>query len=381
MLQKLNLPLCILLVSLSAAIASAVELDTRDIDRVRAKAVLDSSDLQVIDSFLAHAVEELVSATEEDLVAIGEIRSAVLQRTNPETESAREQYAEQFYKSAAAYLDRALDRLPAAGDPHSDKIMLNLLVLADSLRNIRVAEVALKKLDVSYTPARYWATHAVTNPALAARLNSDSANRRFAERIITALDNRIGSESSGPILAVLPRFCLALDTPEARNLLLDLADSRIRKYFESGDDCYMADLEILKALTEMIDRAADSSPELARRFATLYSCAIQKYHAAMTNENLLPPDTKQDLVSLIVEVEQSCIPTLTGTRQSYIQTAIERNRPANLLDEHNELLGAPDTQGRLPRALNFEYRAADGSTQPYPPQLPQPPQSPPEQPE
>ena len=44
--------------------SSSVAVDTREVDRVRNKAVLDSTDFQIIDNFVAEAVRELVRTRE-----------------------------------------------------------------------------------------------------------------------------------------------------------------------------------------------------------------------------------------------------------------------------------------------------------------------------
>ena len=59
-------------------------VNTREVDNVRKKAVLDNSDLKIIDDFLAEAINELVR--ERDFTAIAQKRTVILSRKNAQTQ-------------------------------------------------------------------------------------------------------------------------------------------------------------------------------------------------------------------------------------------------------------------------------------------------------
>ena len=78
-------------------------VNTRLIDGVLPKGVLDSQDLQIIDNFIDEAVRELLET--KDFTSIAHIRTAILSR-----QSNQAQYAEQFYDSAHKHISLALQK-------------------------------------------------------------------------------------------------------------------------------------------------------------------------------------------------------------------------------------------------------------------------------
>jgi len=153
----------------------AQAVDTRDIETVRAKPVLDSKDLQIIDGFLAAAVQELVDTT--DFSSISNARSIVLASSTSKTPG-QAQYAQQFSESAYKHISAALSQ--AKDLSHEDRkfrITLNLLMLIDGLEDLRQAEVALDYVKDDNAAVRYWAVHTLSNPAVIEKLNSAGAAR------------------------------------------------------------------------------------------------------------------------------------------------------------------------------------------------------------
>jgi hypothetical protein len=97
-----------------------------------------------------------------------------------------------------------------------------------------------------------------------------------------------------------------------------------------------------------------SKAEIARRFAQLYSYVIQRY---IKGNNVLNNTQKQQLTSVIIEIEEKCVTRLLGLNRSQgtLRRAIERNNIATLSDEHNKLLGDETSTGQLPSKLGFDY--------------------------
>ena len=75
----------------------SVAVNTREVDNVRKKVVLDNDDLKIIDDFLAQAIQELVRT--RDFTSIAKIRTVILSR-----QSTQAQYAQQFSESARKYI-------------------------------------------------------------------------------------------------------------------------------------------------------------------------------------------------------------------------------------------------------------------------------------
>ena len=73
-------------------------VSTREIDVCCHKEVLDDGDLQIIDDFVADAVDELVKT--KDFTSIARIRTVIIARSSSSTDSAKAQYAAQFSESA-----------------------------------------------------------------------------------------------------------------------------------------------------------------------------------------------------------------------------------------------------------------------------------------
>lgn len=380
MLGKRNRLILGLLGALLVSSSFGAGAGTAEIERVRKKHVLSSTDFEVIDAFLADAIERLLTTDEEDFASIADIRRAVIVNKSSATQSAREQYAGQFFKSAATHLADAFSQLQDVSDQElKNKIMLNLMILLDNLEDLRLAKLAMKMVTAENAPVRYWAVHAVTNPKIVEQLNSANAANpggavNLADEIVQVLRAGMYDEDRYEILALTARFAGSLKTAQAQKLLLELADMRIKKYADWSVDGELLELDLLRLLSDRIASRNRNDPAAARRFAQLYSYAIQRYLKSMTDADLLRPEQKQQLISVLVETEQRCLAKLTGVSQSTIKTTIEKSKATALSVEHDSLLGGPGSAGRLLEALNFDYGTnADGSRRTSPLILPDPP--------
>ena len=121
-------------------------VNTRDIDTVRNKPVLESADLQVIDDFLNEAVRELTNT--RDFSSIAKTRSIILARNESKKTSAQAQYTEQFSQSALKHISAAFkDAEQLTPDARKFKATLNLLILIDRLEDIKLADLSLTFLQ------------------------------------------------------------------------------------------------------------------------------------------------------------------------------------------------------------------------------------------
>lgn len=348
-------------------------VNTREVDNVRKKAVLDDNDLKIIDDFLAQAIQELV--TERDFTSIAQKRTVILSR-----QSTQGQYAQQFSESARKYIAQGFTN--AQQLPRQERITgvtINLLILLDGLQDIGLADQAIAMLKNKNMVIRYWAVHSLTNPAILTQLN-DSANSNLASVIATKFTEILDS-STPEIIAMIANFTAGVKIPEADKLLCQIADIRIKEYAEWTVEYELYDSAILKYLCSKISTNSQSSgstssitattkAEIARCFAQLYSYAIQRY---VKGSDILNETQKSHLASVLADVEDKCIGTLLKP-QLTIRRAIEKNSLPDILAEHDRLLGSATTTGELPQTLKFDYGTnPNGPKRTSPIPLPDPP--------
>lgn len=347
-------------------------VSTTEVDAVRNKGVLDQQDLGIIDNFVAQGVEELAQTL--DFTSIAKIRTVLLSRSISSRDSAAAQYAAQFSDSARRYISEAFET--ASGLTPEDrrfKAILNVLILVDGLEDVRLADLALEWIRDDNEAIRYWAVHCVTSPGFVKELNNpgDAGSSELAERIAEELKGLVEG-SSAEILALIVRFAGAAEIEAGEELLVQIADMRMREYADWTVEYELLDGLILKALDAKIASEGAGNPALARRFGQLYSYAIQRY---VKGREILSDIEKERLVSVLVEVEVFCIGKRLRMAQSVIKTAVEGDDYITLLQEHSRLLGDETRAGQLPLKMNFDYgKNPDGSRRIAPLVLSEPPE-------
>jgi hypothetical protein len=345
-------------------------VDTRQIDQVRSKGVLDSGDFQIIDNFVADAVQELVST--EDFTSIAKTRTAVLLRSRSETNSAATQYSEQFVESAHNHISDAFkEAQKLATDKQKSEVIVNLLILVDDLGGLRLVDLARKWLDNDNKVIRYWAVHCVTNPDITKQLNSgEAANSKLASEITKQLEVVLDS-SSADTISLMAEFAATVQIPEGEELLLRIADMRIHEYFDWTVDYELLDGNILSFLYDKISSAGLSSrAALGGRFGQLYSYVFQRY---VKGRDFLSETHKEYLASVLVETEKTLISNILGRPQSVVRKTVEQDDYVALLAEDSRLFGDKTRAGQIPLRLNFDYgKNPDGSKRIAPLELPNP---------
>ncbi|MFZ0033830.1 MAG: hypothetical protein WAK60_02425 [Sedimentisphaerales bacterium] len=352
--------------------SGAVAVDTSKIDICCHKEVLDNDDLQIIDNFVADAVDEL--AKTEDFTSIAKIRTVILSRSTSSKDSAKAQYAAQFSESAHKYISKSLEAAKELTPAERRfRVILNLFILADSLQDPRLSDLAMKWLNDEDKAIRYWAVHSITNAGIIERLNSkEAANLELAGKITEQL-KKVVERSNPETLALMAEFAAKVDIPEGEELLLQIADMRIKRYADWMVEYELLDGDILRLLDSKIPSESMSKPDVGRRFGQLYSYAIQRY---IKGQDVLSDTQKSQLASVLVETEMSYISKRLKVSQSVIKNAVEQNDYTALLQEHNRLLGDETKAGQLPLKLNFDYgKAPDGSRRIAPLALPEPPKT------
>ena len=354
----------------------SVAVNTREVDNVRKKAVLDNDDLKIIDDFLAQAIQELVGT--RDFTKIAKIRTVILSRQSTQAQQA--QYAQQFSVSARKYIAKGfIDAQKLRRPERITGVTINLLILMDGLQELGLADQAIARLKNENMVIRYWAVHCLTNPGIITKLNS-ATNSNQTSAIAAQLKDLI--ETSTPeIVVLIAQFAAGVNIPEAEQLLIQIADLRIKQYADWTVKYELYDSAILKFLSSKIPLPSQSpggtlptttstKPEIARRFAQLYSYAIQRY---VKGASILNDTQKSHLASVLVDTEDKCLGRLLGKPQLTIRRLVERKNVQAILAEHDRLLGTPTTPGQLPTALNFDYSTTPSSTRTAPLPLPDPP--------
>ncbi len=351
----------------------SVAVSTREVDTVRKKAVLDNSDLKIIDDFLNQAIQELVRT--RDFTSIAKIRTVILSR-----QSTQGQYAQQFSESARRHIATGFRDAQHLRRPERIiRVTINLLILMDGLQDLGLADQAIAMLKNEDMVIRYWAVHCLTNTNIITQLNA-ATNSNQASAIAAQLKDLI--ESSTPeIVALIARFAVGVNIPEAEQLIIQIADLRIKQYADWTVKYELYDSAILKYLSSKIPLPSESlggplptttstKPEIARRFAQLYSYAIQRYIKGVA---LLNDTQKSHLASVLVDTEDKCIGRLLDKPQLTVRRALERQNAQAIMAEHDRLLGSATTPGQLPTTLKFDYGSTGNSTRTAPLPLPNPP--------
>ena len=339
--------------------SNAVAVNTRDIDAVLKKSVINDQDKKIIDDFLAQAVVELVKT--KDFTSIAQVRSVILSRKSTQSQYAQ-QFSESSYKQIQAGFEQAQTLRP---EERKTNVIISLLILIDGMEDLRLADLAQGWLKDNNMVIRYWAVHSLTNPAIVQQLNSGATSNPQLAQAITEQLKEIVQTSKPEITVHIARFAAGINIPQGGELLLQVADDRIKRYADWTVTYEFYDTIILKLLESKIPLSSQavgtattttslSKPETARRFAQLYSYVIQRY---IKGSNVLNETQKQHLTSVIIEVEEICVTRLLGLSRSQgtIRRAIERDNLTALSDEHNKLLGDETSTGQLPSKLGFNY--------------------------
>ncbi len=343
-LRKAFLTLCVGGLVLSTASVCQAIIDTSRIDEIIKKPALGQEDMQVIDEFMADAVQDIVHAV--DFAEVSKTRAIILkyQQVGKQPEYAK-QYADAAYKQ----IESGLANLKDTFDPTKrSKIATNLLILAESLKNPRALDLAVKAIAEKEPPVRYWAVRIATDPNLWARLNQNQASAApTTAKLLTEL-TQAAPTSTPEVLVLMARYAGSANATAADDLLVRIADLRIKQYNDWTVLYELADVTILKQLSDRIVAGSAAKSQLAKRFAQLYSFAIQRFIKAQTL-GVLREQSRDYLTTVLIETEQNCVGKLLGTPQTAIRKAVEANDGKTLQAEHDKLFGA------LPAKFGFTY--------------------------
>ena len=343
-------------------------VDTRDIDRVRDKQVLEDEDFDVIDDFLADAVRQIINT--RDFTSIAKTRIQIISRSSSTEESAQAQYSARFIDSARKHVSQGLDQaIKIEEAKRRFRIVLNILILIEELADPQLVEKTIPLLNDENEVIRYWSVHCLTSEALVEKLNNTKPSDIQLALKITERFKKIAAQCDPETTMLIAGFSAGVNLPQAKELLLIIADTRIKEYALASVKHEFADGSILKLLYDKMN-ASDNNADVAQRFCQLYSYALQKYVRNITGKLYLDERAKSQLASILVEIENCCIWRLLDLPQAKIKRAIEQDDYMALLEEHSRLFGDKTRAGVLARKLNVKFKNPDGSERTYPLELP-----------
>lgn len=339
-------------------------VDTTAVDAVLKKGVLTNQDLQIIDNFLADGITELVRT--EEFTDIARLRSVILSR-----QGTGKQYVQQYSASAVKHLRGGLQAALNLPGEYQAGVTINLLILIDGMADLKLVQLSTAMLASDNPLVRYWAVHGLTNPGIIAKLNAGGAATSQAAGAIAKRLSGLVDKSDSATLALMTRFAGGVKVSQAEELLVNIADVRIRQYMAWKVDYELLDASVLKMLAAKMPSGSARTSAVAYRFGQLYSCAIQRY---VVGKAILSKTQRRQLASVLVDVEEKCTSKLLGAPRTTIKRAIERKDDSALTAEHNRLLGTDARAGELAAKISFVYGPdAQGRKRNGPFALPRPP--------
>ncbi|HPS54603.1 MAG TPA: hypothetical protein PLP05_03310 [Sedimentisphaerales bacterium] len=341
--MKKNILAGIFVVLVFGSALSAV--NTRDIDVIREKGVLDSSDFAVIDSFIAESINELLAAV--DFSTLSNVRNFIVSRTEAKS---GDQYKNSFSDSLNKYIPDAFEKAKSL-KPEKNSVAMtsNLLMLVEALQDMKLTDYAMQYLKSENEVIRYWAVKCVTNQFMVDNFNS-SSEPIFAAKATKLLKDLI-VKGDGDSLAAIVGFSSRIKSTAGNEMLLAIAERRIGEYAEWKVDNEIIDADLLNSLFDVYSR--DTTKKIyVQKYAQLFAYIMQRY---IKGQAILTDKQKSDLASVMIEIEQSSMVKVLGISQSIIKTAIENGNLDALGKEYARLFDVDGQKGELATKMQFDY--------------------------
>ncbi|MEN6575873.1 MAG: hypothetical protein ABFD90_05970 [Phycisphaerales bacterium] len=356
---------CLVLTLLSVSWA---QVDSRRIEEVLKKSVLTQEDFEIIDAFAADEIGRLVRTV--DFTEVAKTRASIVSHQNTQA-----QYAQRFSEACSREIGKGFDyATEQITDPQRRfKVFANLLILVNELNDPRLLDLGVRMIGHEAVAVQYWAIRAATNPTVWEKLNQDQATATAMSRKIIDASGKTVETSSAEVLNLMAQFAGRYDTAPAVDLLVRIANVRIKCYADWAVNYELVDTAILKVLSNKLAAGNASNEQIAKAFAQLYSYAIQRYIRGMQN-NSLKGMSQSYLASVLIETEEQCLSKLLGGTQTGIRRALEAGDLNALQTEHDRLLGSSSQQGVLSAKFNISY-GTDGANRTAPLALPEPQQN------
>ena len=331
-------------------------LNSADVESLRAaklasKAKLTAGDKGIIETFVRSGLQELL--LEEDLWQAVAIRVEILAQKGG---SELSPYSAAFVESAVKNVKTTFEDARRLQDAERrQRMFLHLLIISAELESMEMADIGLGMLATPGAAIQYWAVKTVASPAVAAQLTSPiMGDEDLTRRIVSELAKTVDSVMVPEALRMVVEFADAVDTAEARALVLKIADQRTVLYEKWTVKYELMDTMLLSALgKQILSENADAKRVIAcRKFGQLYSYVIERF---TLGQEVLSTGQKQQLASVIAEVENTVLSKLLERNQVRLRKEVESGKVSLLESERKFILGGPGQAGSLSTKLKFDY--------------------------
>ena len=349
-------------------IAVAYSASTTEIESLRLRVQDSSAELTVSEKGV---ISEFWSTTLDRMLLASDSRECVSIRKQLAEEKGDEYlsyYAAAYIAEAQGAIETAFADAKRMEDSQQRQMFeRNLMILAAELKSPDLAPLALQRLDAEDVVVRYCAFKAVTNSSVIQQLASDvTGDAKITEAILTGFKKQISVETEAEIQKMVVRFCMAFDDPLARDILVSIADRRIKAYRDWTVRDEMLDVDLLKVLGSiaMLQQDPANKSIFGCKFAELYALTIQRY---LKGKDALSKEEIEPLLTVIAEVDQSVLGKTMGIKTG-ILSALKRK--TGLEREYETLFGDRMRSGQLADMFKFDYgKDASGKSITAPPEL------------
>lgn len=353
MLKKALIVACVF-TGFFIAVSSGLAANTSRIDDLRTKALnaprtLTDSEVQVIDDFIADSFDEMLNS-----ITLGEIlaiKNEIARRKGPSKSTG---YSVAFNKALKKHLTAvAAEIIQLEAGVMKNQIQVNLIILAAETKSYDLADFAITMIDNENVVVRYWAVKCIANKTVITQFTAESGSH-LNNAVIQAFDKLAETESHPEILDLLAYFASQSTDSQIEDILIKVADKRIKGYVDWTVKNELIDSRILDKLADKMvaSKSSATNARWSARFAQLYSYLIQRY---VTGASVISQSSLSNLKSAIVETENRSFAKLLGRTQLEMKKALEKKDNDQLLKQHDSFLGSASRQGRLATEFKFDY--------------------------
>jgi len=344
-------------------------VNTNEIEALRQRVLqsgteLSAADTAVISRFWSAALDQmLLSANTQDMVDV---------RWQLEAQKGNEYlsyYATAYIAEAAKDIQAAFQNSQRIENPQQrTNAERNLMILTANLASPKLAPIAIGRIGDPDEVIRYWAVKAITQPAVIEQLTKQEVTRdpQTAEAILNALKERILNEPLTEIQKMMIDFAAAFNHPAARQILLSLAEQRLKAYRQWTVQDELAEAKLLTALgtIAMLHQDADVKKTFGKAFAELYAAVFQRY---MKGADRLSAEQTEQLAAVIAEIDQTVVNKTMGIQTTVVRT-LQRRGPLD--SDYEMLFGNRQLAGELGLRFKFDYgKDASGKPITFPAEL------------
>jgi len=348
----------------------------RDIDAIRQKVGLETTDLATVQAFVNEQLDAMVGATTEAALADA-TRELIeiawpLVRDEATVQAYRQAYAEAVLRDFARLYQQGLQLAEQQNTAQlGDHLRLSATVVLANTGNPKSLELFAGLLADPSAQVRYWGAKGMAQPELRLYLQSQNAATVRAP-LLKGLTEAAAKETSA---AVLVQLALAADlpaVPESIPVVQACAARRVAQYNTWLVTDEWADTLLIQRLLGLVrGDVASNDPAvtraLVRNAADLYSAAFDRYSKAMNyaedNQSipLLQPASKRAIETLLIQGETEFLvlsAAVTGrSRRPRMQAALpQSNWP--LINKSFEALLSPPS-GDVVQAFDI-YQGNEG---------------------